>query len=132
MTRTCPHVTIISNNMKTIDVEQILSPDLKSRMRAQDLRQLIVNSEADAVELDFRGVKFATRSFIDEFYNLFLKTPEANTFRVELINVPSDIKAMLDSVSRTQVRAKVIPSQSQEVAFKDVKEFLNYFSTVVL
>jgi hypothetical protein len=39
---------------------------------------------------------------------------------------------MLDSVSRTQVRAKVIPSQSQEVAFKDVKEFLNYFSTVVL
>ena len=80
MTRTCPHVTIISNNMKTIDVEQILSPDLKSRMRAQDLRQLIVNSETDAVELDFRGVKFATRSFIDEFYNLFFpaSTPEVS------------------------------------------------------
>ena len=125
-------VTLKLNNMKKIDIAAILSPDLKSRMRAQDLKALIENSGADVVEMDFQGVKFATRSFIDEFYNLFLKTPEANTFRVELINVPSDIKAMLDSVSRTQVRAKVIPSQSQEVAFKDVKEFLNYFSTVVL
>ena len=67
-----------------------------------------------------------------KFYNLFLKTPEANTFRVELTNVPSDIKAMLDSVSRTQIRAKVIPSQSQEVSFKDINEFLNYFRTIVL
>ena len=61
--------------MKTIDIAAILSPDLKSRMRAQDLKQYIENSEADAVELDFQNVKFATRSFIDEFYNLFLKTP---------------------------------------------------------
>jgi hypothetical protein len=118
--------------MKTIDIADILTPDLKSRMRAQDLKLMIENSGADVVEMDFQGVKFATRSFIDEFYNLFLKTPEANTFRVELTNVPSDIKAILDSVSRTQVRAKVIPSQSQEVSFKNVKDFLNYFSTLVL
>jgi hypothetical protein len=118
--------------MKKIDIAAILSPDLKSRMRAQDLKVLIGNSGVDAVEMDFQGVKFATRSFIDEFYNLFLKTPEANSFRVELINVPADIKAMLDAVSRTQVRAKVIPSQSQEVSFKSVKEFLNYFNTLVL
>lgn len=78
------------------------------------------------------SVKFATRSFIDEFYNLFMKTPDTNTFRVELTNVPTDIKAMLDAVNRTQVRAKVIPSHSQEVAFKNVTDFLNYFSKVVL
>ena len=98
----------------------------------QDLKLLIENSGADAVEMDFKGVKFATRSFIDEFYNLFLKKTEVNTFRVELTNVPADIKAMLESVSRTQVRANVIPSESQEVSFKNVKEFLNYFSTLVL
>lgn len=118
--------------MKTIDIAAILTPDLKSRMRAQDLKLMIENSGANAVEMNFQGVKFATRSFIDEFYNLFLKNPEDNAFVVELTNVPSDIKAMLDAVSRTQVRAKVIPSQSQEVSFKDVKEFMNYFSTVVL
>ncbi len=101
-------------------------------MRAQDLKALIENSGADAVEMDFKGVKFATRSFIDEFYNLFLKTPKANTFRVEITNVPADIKAMLDAVSRTQVRAKVIPSESQEVSFKDVNEFLRFLGSVVL
>ena len=113
-------ILITLNNMKKIDIAAILSPDLKSRMRAQDLKVLIGNSGVDAVEMDFQGVKFATRSFIDEFYNLFLKAPETNSFHVELINVPSDIKVMLDSVSRTQVRAKVIPSQSQEVSFKSV------------
>lgn len=118
--------------MKKIDIAAILSPDLRSRMRAQDLKLLIENSGVDAVEMDFKDVKFATRSFIDEFYNLFLKNVKANTFRVELTNVPADIKAMLESVSRTQVRAKVIPSESQEVSFNNVKEFLNYFSTLAL
>ena len=118
--------------MKTIDIAQILTSDLKSRMRAQDLKQLIENSESSVVELDFQGVQFATRSFIDEFYNIFLKNPDANAFRVELTNVPEDIKTMLDAVSRTQVRVKVIPSQTQEVSFKSVDEMLKYFSTVAL
>lgn len=126
------NILCMKSSLRTIDITEILSPDLKSRMRAQDLKLYIENGGANAVEIDFRNVKFATRGFIDEFYNLFLKTPEANAFRVELINVPADIKAMLDAVSRTQIRANVIPSQSQEVAFKDVKDLLNYFKTVVL
>ncbi len=32
---------------------------------------------------------------------------------------------MLEMVSRTQVRAEVIPSQIQEVSFKSVTEFVN-------
>lgn len=118
--------------MKTIDIAQIFSPDLKSRMRAQDLKLLIENSEEKEIVLDFQGVKFATRSFIDEFYNLFLKNPDANAFKVELTNVPTDIKTMLDAVSRTQVRAKVIPSQTQEISFANVKEFLNELSSTAL
>lgn len=118
--------------MKTIDIAQILSPDLKSRMRAQDLRLYIKNSEANAVNLDFSHVKFATRSFMDEFYNLFLKDAESNTFSVKISNVPEDIKAMLDSVSRTQVKTTVIPSDTPEVSFKDVNEFIQYMSTLVL
>ena len=118
--------------MKTIDISQILTPDLKSRMRAQDLRLLMENSEENAFVVDFQGVKFATRSFIDEFYNLFLKNPSANAFTVEITNVPEDIKAMFDAVSRTQVKAKVIPSKTPEVIFKNVDEFLHYISSIVL
>lgn len=51
---------------------------------------------------------------------------EREKLSVELTNVPEDIKAMLDAVSRTQVRAKVIPSQTTEVSFKDVNEFVHY------
>ena len=118
--------------MKTIDIAQILSPDLKSRMRARDLKLLMVSRGEDAFELDFSNVKFATRSFMDEFYNLFLKNPGSNDFSVSVINMPDDIKAMLDAVSRTQVKVTVIPSDTPEVTFKDVKEFMNYLSTVVL
>ena len=118
--------------MKTIDIALIFSPDLKSRMRARDLKLLIENSEEKEIVLDFQGVKFATRSFIDEFYNLFLKNPDANAFKVELTNVPTDIKTMLNAVSRTQVRAKVISSETQEISFANVKEFLNELSSITL
>lgn len=115
--------------MKTIDIAQILSPDLKSRMRAQDLKLYVKNSGADAVEFDFGNVKFATRSFIDEFYNLFLKANSDKSISVEITNVPQDIKTMLDSVSHTQIKAKVIPTNISEVTFKDVDAFLNYMNT---
>ena len=115
--------------MRTIDIAEIISPDLKSRMRAQDLKLFVENSGADAVEFDFRNVKFATRSFMDEFYNLFLKDVRPCT--VTITNVPEDIKAMLDSVSRTQVKANVIPSHTPERVFKDVNEFLQYVSNPV-
>ena len=117
--------------MRTIDIAEILSPDLKSRMRAQDLKMYIENGGADAVEIDFRNVKFATRSFMDEFYNLFLKDANACHCAVSITNVPEDIKTMLDSVSRTQVKAKVIPSHTPEIVFKDVNEFLQYVSNPV-
>lgn len=114
--------------MQTIDIAAILSPDLKSRLRAQDLKLLIENSGAEAVELDFRNVKFATRSFMDEFYNLLLKDPKASPCKVTITNVPEDLKAMLDAVSRTQVQAKVIPSNTPEVDFKTVDEMVEFLS----
>lgn len=116
--------------MKTIDITQILSPDLKSRMRAQDLELYIRNSGEEAVVLDFSNVKFATRSFIDEFYNLFLKSPDSLPYRVEITNVPEDINTILETVSRTQTRAKVIPSHTPERSFKDVNELLSFLSSV--
>ena len=114
----------ILSNMRTIVIAEMFSPDLKSRMRAQDLRALLMNSEEKVFVFDFHGVKFATRSFIDKFYNLFLKNPGENPFSLEMVDVPEDIKAMMDAVSHTQVKAHVIPSQSPEISFKDVNEFL--------
>lgn len=118
--------------MRTIDITHILSPDLKSRVRAHDLKVFIDNTQEDAVTLDFQNVKFATRSFIDEFYNLFLKSPNTNSFQVEITNVPEDINTILQAVSRTQTHVKVIPSKIPEYSFKDVKDFLHFLSSITL
>lgn len=118
--------------MKTIDIAQILSPDLKSRMRAQDLKMLMENSEEDSFIIDFANVKFATRSFMDEFYNLFMKNTAANPFNVQITNVPEDIKAILDAVSRTHVNVKVIPSDTPEIIFKSLDEMMKYLKTASL
>ena len=115
--------------MKTIDITEILSPDLKSRMRARDLKEYIDNSQENKIKLDFQKVNFATRSFIDEFYNLFLKDPSTLSYSIEIKNVPEDIKIMLETVSRTQVRTNVIPSKSEEISFNDVDELIKYLST---
>ena len=115
--------------MRTIDITQILSPDLKSRVRVNDLRLFIENSQEDVVILDFSNVKFATRGFIDEFYNVFLKAQEALPFKVEITNVPEDINMMLESVSHTQTRAKTIPAHTPERSFRTADELIRYLSS---
>ena len=91
-----------------IDVAKVLSQDIISRSRARGLMAYIVERELTDVELDFKDIKFATRSFIDEFYNVFLKDASSLPFKVEITNVPEDIQAMITSVSKTQTKVKTI------------------------
>ncbi len=116
----------LNKGMRTIDITEILSPDLKSRARVHDLCLYIQNSGETAVTLDFSNVQFATRSFMDEFYNVLLKNPQESPARVEITNVPEDINTILEAVSRTQSRAKVIPSRIPERSFRNVDELVKY------
>ena len=118
--------------MKTIDITQILSPDLKSRTRVHDLDLFIRNSGEEDVVLDFSKVQFATRSFIDEFYNLFLKNSDGLPYRVQITNMPEDINTILETVSHTQTGIKVIPPHIPVRRFKDVNELLQFLSSVAL
>ena len=56
-------------NSITLDITDILSQDLKSRSTVTDLRVFIEHQQAENVMIDFSKVLFATRSFIDEYYN---------------------------------------------------------------
>lgn len=116
--------------MVTIDITKILSPDLKSRNRAADLLLFINNTQEKEVILDFQNVKFATRSFIDEFYNLFLRNPSENTFSLTITNVPEDINTMIETVAHTQTKAKIIPASSVVTSFDNVAEMIKYMNTV--
>lgn len=114
--------------MKTIDITNILSTDLKSRSRANDLMLFIKNSNESDVKIDFSNVAFATRSFIDEFYNLFLKDNLSLPFKIEIINVPEDIQAMFNSVSKTQNKMSTIRPTANVKIFENVDDVLNYMN----
>lgn len=116
--------------MKTIDITNVLSRDLTSRLRANDLMLYVKNCNESEVVIDFQNVMFATRSFIDEFYNLFMKDKSSLPCKIEITNVPDDIMVMINSVSRTQNKAKTINPTSTVFEFKDVDELLDFMNTV--
>lgn len=113
-----------------INVAKVLSQDIISRSRARNLMAYIVEREFADVKLDFRDIKFATRSFIDEFYNLFPKDASSLPFKVEITNVPEDIQAMITSVSKTQTKVKTIRPTSNVDIFENVDDLLKFMSTV--
>jgi anti-anti-sigma regulatory factor len=116
--------------MITIDITSILSAELKSRNRVSDLLLYIENTQEKEITIDFSKVEFATRSFIDEFYNTFLKDPRKNDFALSLTNIPEDINTMIESVSHTQTKAKTVPPSSVVKSFDSVNDLISYMSTV--
>ena len=115
--------------MKTIiDITEILSQDLKSRSVVRDFDLYIHNLNVSNVVVDFSKVKFATRSFIDEFYNTFIKAG-ANTVNVKLENVSSDLQALFDAVKSTQTRPKSKDNTGSVVYLNSMEDVKNFFST---
>ena len=116
--------------MKTIDITKILSPDLKSRARVNDLMLFVENCGDNEITLDFRNVKFATRSFIDEFYNIFIKDSSKHLISVQITNVPEDINTMIETVSKTQNKVRTISDTAQVKSFETVDDFISYLRNV--
>lgn len=86
------------------------------------------------IVLDYAHVDFASRGFMDEFYNLFLKTPDDNPFTVTVQNLSHDLTLILDAVSRTQHGRKDEPSceiEPQVRRFNNVQEMIEFFNNAV-
>jgi len=115
--------------MTTIDISTILSADLRSRYSVQDLFVYFQNTDTSIVA-DFHNIRFATRSFIDEFYNVFIKRADKLPFHIEITNVPENIKATFDSVSRTQLGIKTVPSTAKVREFDRVDDLLKYMENL--
>lgn len=121
--------------MNTIDITSILSENLKSRSLVSDLLLYIKNSNYGEVTIDFSKVKFATRSFMDEFYNTFVNDRgKLAGIKVAFANMPSDIQYMLNVVSRTQTGKKMYeePENTSVKSFKTVGEFTSWMHSLHL
>ena len=111
---------------KVIDIAVCIGRDLKSRIAVRELHDKIINETKTHVKIDFRNVNFATRSFMDEFYNVFIANADVNA---ELINLSPEIKAMLDAVKSTQHRptkSAVNISSDSDIKFSSISQVNKY------
>lgn len=117
-----------------IDITDVLSPDLKSRSTVDDLLLFVRHKQQPKVKIDFSKVLFATRSFIDEYYNVFIKNNSATEgVEVQTVNVPADIQAIFNAVSKTQSGGmKPLDEKSTVVSFPTVKELNKYLSSLIM
>jgi anti-anti-sigma regulatory factor len=113
-----------------IDITTILSSDLKSRSAVSDLSLFIRNMNEKSVVIDFANVKFVTRSFIDEFYNAFLKNKSSET-KVGIANVSEDIQMVFDAVSWMQNKEKTVAGDNSSVVmFGNFAEMRSYLRSL--
>lgn len=109
----------------TIDITTILSQDLKSRYAVGDLLLYIKNTGCKSAVVDFANVKFATRSFIDEYYNVIMQ--HQSDIIIDTVNIPEDIQTIFDVVRNTQHKEKNIKLDATVVrcrTFADVQKVL--------
>lgn len=113
--------------IRTIDITNVIAVDLSSRSTVHDLLQLIQNSGEKKVVLDFSKVEFATRSFVDEFYNVFIKKPVEGV-DIKFENMPDELVKMLEVVKQTQNGKPNQEKIADAECFDTVEDFCNYCS----
>lgn len=116
---------------KVIDITAYIGRDLKSRIAVREFRDKISNEQQTTVKIDFGNVSFASRSFMDEFYNIFIANADMN---VELINLSAEIEVMLDAVKSTQHRspkiANKLSSNDYDIKFSSISEANKYLEAL--
>lgn len=115
--------------MTTIFIKDLIGQDILNRISAQDILEAVNNSEDPIVVLNFEGVQFTTRSFMDEFYNTVVaRTPSEKTVRIEAMS--KDLAAMLNVVSKTQNNPviKITPKPYMEA--KSISDMERLFASM--
>lgn len=116
--------------MKIFNIAHLISQDLMSRPLADDFYVLISHSGEKKIIVDFQDVHFATRSFIDEFYVLYMKY-SSEGYEISLKNVPYDIQKIFDAVKSTQNQKKMI-SDDTVVKTKDIQDFERHMEVLAI
>lgn len=113
----------------TIDITSVLSQNLNSRSIVHDLLLFIQNSGEKDVILDFSNVTFVTRSFMDEFFIVFLKNG-VKGIDIQLTGLSDDFTAILNAVKHPKRVNKAFFSHTSVVTFKNVDQMKECFKNL--
>ena len=100
--------------MKIIDITTILGAELKSRTSARDFETYLHNMKISEVCVDFSHVKSVTRSFMDEFYQLFIKEGNNPLVKVHLQELNQQAKSFLESVAHSSSASRCMLTFSSD------------------
>lgn len=116
--------------MKTnIDIADLLGQDIILRNRVDDLLLYLENLKIESAVIDFAGVKFVTRSFADEYYNVIINH---KTIKIKTINISEDIKMIFEAVRTTQNKKKDLNLNAKVIICHNYTELQNVFSSLML
>ena len=116
--------------MKIFHIAKLLSPDLMSRPLANDFYEYIKYSGEKEIEVDFSGVHFVTRSFMDEFYVLFSRYTSEG-YSIKLFNMSSDISKTMEAVRSTQNKKKEVTDETV-IKTKNIQDLERHLSTLAI
>lgn len=116
------------NHMKSniIYISEFVGANLNSRLAVRNMRDDIIKENIEYVIIDFSNVVFASRSFMDEFYNVMILN---NNFSVEVINLPPEINSLLTIIKSNQHTSRTY-KKSNVKSFSTVNEVNNYLNTL--
>lgn len=110
---------------KVFYISELISTDIRSRANANIIRSAIDGIESNIV-LDFDGVKFISRSFADELYNVM---EEHNG--ITLTNESDFVKSMMDAVTQGRKNKRTSFEESSEIKeIKDMKGLESFLATI--
>ncbi len=113
---------------KIVRLREVLSSDVRSRRNAEAVRNEVVNAECTEVCIDLEGVVFMSRSFTDELLNIVERTEGK---KVEIVNAAGDAKAMIDAVSASRKKKRVLnDEESHIIVLRDMQSLEKFFATI--
>ena len=100
----------ITKESRIIDIAKVIAPILSSRDVIATLEQIVVETFQEKVDLDFKDVKFISRSAACELLKLKEKVFYKNKKQVRFVNLNQDVSQILKIVAaQLAVEEKKIP-----------------------
>lgn len=115
--------------METIYIKDLIGQDILNRISACDILDAINNINDDIIVLNFNGVLFTTRSFMDEFYNTIITAKTiGKTIKVEAMT--KDLSTMLEAVSKTQKNSVVKIAPQPYIETTSISDMEKLFASI--
>ena len=113
---------------KVVKVKELLSSDIRSRCNAEAIRNEVINADCKEICVDLSGVIFMSRSFTDELLNIIDNTEDKT---IHMINAEGDIKSMIDIVSASRKKKRVLSDDDSQITeLKDMSSLEKFFATI--